>query len=159
MYTVEQLQVATRHIIEAAPYSFLITLDADGKPYARLMEHYPMDSDMNLWFGTDPQSRKMPHLKAHPDVAVTFELGSERAYVSVYGVGEIVFDQQKRSKYWREGWEVFFPGGAGGDRYCLVKVIPHHIEVMNFEKEIIPTDPAGLTIPTLIREGDSWRVE
>jgi general stress protein 26 len=85
-----------RNIMRTARYSFLITQGPQEHPNARLMEHFPPEADLTLWFGISPRSRKAAEIRANPQVTVAFQNEAENAYVVVKGSAEIIDDVAQR---------------------------------------------------------------
>jgi len=144
--------------IQAADYSFLITLNPAGYASSRLMQHFPPEADLTIWFGASPVSRKVREIQHNPRATVSFLPATEPAYVTLVGTAQIETDLALRQRYWRDDWIAFWPAGAQGDDYVLIKFVPTRIEVMNFTQEVAP-DPYGLKPATLIWNGTAWDFE
>ena len=55
----ERVMVAARATIKASGFCFLITVDSDGQPQARLMDPFTPEDDMTVWMGTNRNTRKV----------------------------------------------------------------------------------------------------
>ena len=110
----------------------LTTTDEDGSLRSRPMAYKQGDSDSKteLWlveccrgkvsisclrrFFTRSDSSKVPEIKKHSHVNVSFSNPSHQSYVSVSGRGEIVKDKTKAKELWNpylKAWYVFSSEG------------------------------------------------
>jgi general stress protein 26 len=155
--TTEQLLQAARATIKGAEYCFFVTVGSDGKPNARLMQPFEPETDLTMWFGASPKSRKIKDLEHSNQVTLAFYDSVATAYLSVIGTAEVVRDIEMREKFWRVFWNDIYPGGPEGDDYVLIKVIPERMEMMNFTKKTM-SRPYGLNPTRLARRGASWEI-
>ncbi|MFW5748116.1 MAG: pyridoxamine 5'-phosphate oxidase family protein [Chloroflexota bacterium] len=136
-------------------YSTLVTHRVDGGISARVMQHFQPDDDLAIWFGTNPNSRKVAELRVNPQATVIFHDDSETAYVTVSGTVDIIDNLDTRRSMWMEEWRAFFPDGAEGSDYVLLRLAPERVEILNFKREIAPP-PYGLNHINLVRQDDGW---
>lgn len=144
--------------IQAADYSFLITFNPAGYASSRLMQHFAPETDLTIWFGASRVSRKVREIQYNSQATVSFLPATEPAYATLVGTAQLETDLALRQHYWRDDWIAFFPAGAQGDDYILIKFVPTRIEVINFTQEVA-TDPYGLKPATLIWNGTAWDFE
>lgn len=153
------LLTITRSTLDAVQYCFIITVGEGGRPNARIVQHHkPQNDDLVLWFGTSRASRKAADVRRDSRVTVAFQHDPEIAYVVLHGQAELVDDPELRQHYWLKEWTPFFPGGPTGDDFILIRFVPAHIELMNFNREITPA-PFGLQHADLKRVRDVWVVD
>lgn len=143
--------------MRAVQYAFLITLGSSGEPHARLMQPFPPEDDLTIWFGASPRSRKVRDIADNPRVLVTYQQDAENAYLVVYGTAVVVDDLAERQRRWMDAWSAFFVGGPTGDDYVLLRVTPDRLEQMNFAKGVTPP-PYGLQYANLVRGEGGWTV-
>jgi general stress protein 26 len=150
---------AARETIRAAEFCFLITLGKDGKPNARLMQPFPPESELVIWFGVSSLSRKVQELRQDPLAVVAYQYNEENAYVSMRGHTKLIDDIKLRRQYWRESWLEFYPGGPESDEYMLVRFEPERVDVMNFSRHIHPP-PFGLAAAKIERQAGAgdWTI-
>ena len=125
-------------IIEAAGTCTLISLDSAGHPRARVMDPFPPEEELILWFGTNELSRKVKEILNDNRVTVIYYDKPSGAYASVYGEATIIKDLSSIEKYWKKSWNDFYPNYPKG--YALIKVIPQRLEIIS-EKHGITGDP------------------
>ena len=126
---------SARKIISDCYYGTFITIDDKGQAKARAMEPFPPDENFVIWLATNPRSRKVRELKNNPKATMHYFSKRLMAYVSLMGTAVIVDDKESKRKYWKEGWERFYP-----DRdkdYLLIKFVPETLELIDI--------PEGLT--------------
>lgn len=153
----EPLLTVVRETLLTTDYCFFITLNEFGGADTRLMQPFPADEDLTIWFVTAPDSRKVRHLKRDNRVTLAFLDRSETAYVTLSGLATMEADPEERQRHWRSNWTAFFPDDPTGGEYTLLKFVPHRIEVMNFARELAPA-PFGLLPVVLVRDDAGWQV-
>jgi general stress protein 26 len=130
----DQILAAARDVIQSVGKCALITIDENGQPQARTMDPFLPEDDFTIWLATNPKSRKVSHIKNNSSVTLYYADKNDNGYVSVYGVAELVTDQQEKDKRWKEEWKKFYPDRSGS--YLLIKVIPSRIEVINYSRDL-----------------------
>jgi len=142
----DSLMAVAREIMKAARYCALITVDESGQPYARTMDPFWPDDDMVIWFGTNPNSRKVKHI-LHDSRVVLYYFDSEASgYVSITGIARLVNDAKEKALRWKKEWQAFYPDR---DRsYLLIAVEPKKLEVVS-EKHNITGDLKTWTPPAI----------
>jgi len=142
----DSLIVVAREIMKAARYCALITVDESGQPYARTMDPFWPGEDMVIWFGTNPSSRKVKHIR-HDSRVVLYYFDSEApGYVSITGSARLVNDAKEKNLRWKKEWQPFYPDRDSS--YLLIAVEPEKLEVVN-EKYNITGDLKTWKPPTL----------
>lgn len=151
----EAVLEAARAAIASARYAFLITVDGDGQPQARLMEAFPPTADFIVWMGTRPDSRKVAQIRAHPRATLAYYDPAGPNYVSLLGAARIVDDPAVRRKWWREDWERHFPGGPEGKNFTLIEFRARRIELVSVTRGI--ASAPGTPGPAILdRRGSRW---
>ncbi len=139
--TRDSLLIYARMIIDSALCKVLITVDDKGRPHAREMSPFSPEDNWVIWLGTFPTSRKVKQIRNNPNVIVYYYDTKGMSYVSVSGKAKIVNDSNLKGKYWKEGWQQFYPDR---DRhYILIEVTPERLEVCSFEYNLL-WNPDGI---------------
>ena len=94
----------------------------DGTLHGRPMMVAEVTPAGELWFVTSRDSEKAREVRAEGRAVVTGQAGG--AYVSVSGDLDIVADRTKVRALWREGWKVWFPGGADDPGIVFMRLRP-----------------------------------
>lgn len=155
MQSVDELLKVIRQAIQSTQYAFLMTADDTGLINVRLMQPFPPDDDLTLWFGTSPRSRKAENIRRDPRVTVAYQDSAGAAYITLQGQAYLVDDLELRRAHWFTEWKLFWPDGPEGDDYVLIRFRPERIELMHFGQNITPA-PFGLLPAVLTRQGDDW---
>ena len=131
---------AARKVMEAARYCAVITNGDEGRPQARVIDAFPPDAGMVVWFATNPKSRKVAQIERDPRVTLYYfdTREPDKGYVTLFGRARLVNDKAEKAKRWKPGWEVFWPDRDAG--YLLVEVTPERIEVSS-PSQGVPQDP------------------
>ena len=136
-----------REIIAAAGVCTLITLDEEGKARARAMDAFLPDENFEIWFGTNPHSRKVSQIKNDPRVTLYYFDKVSSSYVMIYGEANIIDVKAEKEKYWKEEWLAFYPDYPTG--YALISVLPEWMEVVSESRGItgdsLTWQPPGVT--------------
>lgn len=143
--TEDGLKQAAREIMASAVTCNLITLDRQGSPRSRMMDPFPPDDDLTVWFGTNPDSRKVEQIRNDPRVNLYYPAPDHSGYVTINGMAKLVDDPEEKANRWKSGWAEFYPAYPGG--YMLIKVTPVRMEVVSY--------PHGLVGDTLTWEPPS----
>ena len=118
-----------REIIENSGPCTLVTLDAGGNPRARVMDAFLPDEDFNIWFGTNPKSRKVAEINSDGRISILYYDLGKGAYATVYGEAKIDSSAEAKKLFWKESWANFYPDYP--NNYTLIKVIPQRIEIIS----------------------------
>ncbi|MBS1827688.1 MAG: pyridoxamine 5'-phosphate oxidase family protein [Acidobacteria bacterium] len=152
--TPDRVLEAARAVMESAEFCFLITVDASTEPHARLMQPFPPDAQMHVWFGTNPASRKVAQIRKNPRTTLAYYDKAGPNYVTLSGTSRIADAPAERRKNWRKEWEAFFPGGPEGANYVVIEFIPQRIELISATHKIAvePASPPAI----LYRTRSGW---
>lgn len=131
--TKAKLMEAALQIMEASRYCALITAGPNGVE-ARAMDPFMPDENMHIWFGTNPRSRKVTHIRRHPRVTLYYFDREGQGYVTIHGLARIVNDSKAKAKWWKQEWKDFYPEREKG--YLLIEVIPQRLEVVSEKNKI-----------------------
>jgi general stress protein 26 len=126
----ETIKEAALEIIQDQKYSALITLDASGHPQARMMEQFPPEDDLVIWFGTNKNSRKVKEIQNDSRATVFVADNTGNGYVTLTGKAILVDDTSEKEKRWMEHWERFYADRVSN--YLLIKFIPEIVEVVSY---------------------------
>jgi general stress protein 26 len=138
---------AANEIIRATQICTLITIDESGAPRARAMDAFLPDEDFIIWFGTNPQSRKVKQILLDSRVVLYYFDKATASYVTLSGNAEIVTGHKELETHWKEPWHEFYPDYPEG--YVLIKVIPVWLEVIS-ESRGITGNPSSWQPPKVV---------
>jgi general stress protein 26 len=145
----DSLLTYARIIIDSAKCRVFVTVDEEGKPQARTMSPFPPEDNWVIWLGTFPTSRKVKQIQNNPNVVVFYYDTKGMSYVSISGKARLVNDANLKAKYWREGWQRYYPDRD--KQYILIEVTPERLEVCSFEYNLF-WDSQG--IPPSVKFGE-----
>ena len=130
-----ELVSAARGIMADAGVCALITLDRDGLPDTRVMDPFPPEEDMTVWFGTNPKSAKVAQIRKNPNVTLYYLASDASGYVVLHGSAKLVDDPAEKEKRWKEDWKAFYPDRDAG--YLLIRFSPRTMEVVSYAHGIL----------------------
>ena len=126
---------AAREIIKSAGKVALITQDDKGIPQVRTMDPFEPEEDFTVWLATHPNTRKVQQIKNNPDVTLYYPDKNDKGYVVIHGKAELVNDQKEKDTRWKEEWKNFYANRTSA--YLLIKVTPHYMEMVNYNRGIL----------------------
>jgi general stress protein 26 len=118
-----------RAIMTAARSCALLALDEAGRPQGRVMDAFPPDMEMMVWFGTNPGTRKVKQIERDPRVTLYYFDPRTSGYVTLLGRARLVDNPAQKKTRWKKEWEAFHPDRECG--YLLIAVTPERIEVVS----------------------------
>ncbi|PVX52091.1 general stress protein 26 [Balneicella halophila] len=124
-----------RDIMRKAPNCALITVDGYNQPRVREMDAFEPEKDFTVWFGTNPNSRKVSQIRNNANVTLYYVAKNNEGYVSLQGVAELINDEDLKQKYWKEEWTDFYPNQK--EDYLLIKVTPKKMEVVSYPHKLL----------------------
>ena len=123
---------AARAIISQDPFVNLVTVDRNGQPRVRTMEHSGADDNMVIYLATIPTTRKLNQIKANPQVTLLFDNPGETAFVTLMGTATVHTDPHTvRQHAWQSDASLaqFYPNFP--QDYVLIAVKPRWLEVLS----------------------------
>jgi PPOX class probable F420-dependent enzyme len=142
---------AAREVIQKARYCALITIGDDGQPQARVVDPILPDSDLSVWIGTNPLTRKVGQIRKDPRVTLFYFDPAGPGYVTVLGTAELVNNAAEKAKHWKDEWASIYTGGRGSDDFLLIRVKPRRLEVVSYKAGLLGDPktwlPTAIDIP------------
>jgi general stress protein 26 len=130
-----KIKVAALEIMSTVKTCALITLDEENRPRVRAMDPFLPENDFTVWFGTNPNSRKVAQIKKNPKVTLYYLENESNGYVMIQGTAELVNLQEEKEKRWKNKWEAFYPNKT--EDYLLIKVTPDWMEVVSYTHNLV----------------------
>lgn len=134
-----KLTSAARDIMTSATTCGLITIDSNGAPRVRMMDAFLPEKDFTVWFGTNPNSRKVAQIANNPKVTLYYTNSDASGYVTIHGTAQIVNDASEKATRWKEAWQAFYKDK--NKDYTLIKVTPQWMEVISYQHGIVSDSP------------------
>jgi len=131
--TPEDYKKIALEIINNANYSVLTTVE-NNQVDSRTMDHFKVESDFILYFGTNVNSRKVKQIQKNPNVTVHFNSKENDGYVSVKGHAYVNNDSVVINKYWKDDWNIFYRDKSN---YRVIKVIIKSFELISERYNIL----------------------
>ena len=135
-----QVLSAARDIMQAAHYCTLITIGPGGQPAARVVDPFVPDSDLTIWIGTNPLTRKVRDIRRDPRVTLLYFNPATFEYVTVLGTAALVADSLEQARHWKPEWAPLYQDENRGADYLLLRVRPTRFEVLSMQRGLRP-DP------------------
>jgi general stress protein 26 len=144
---------AARALAADDPYPTLVTVDGRGRPRARTVEASAIEAndagDIVVWIGTNPDSRKVAQLRAHPAATLHWADDDAGTYVSLMGTATLHDDAPTVAAHTfnaPESLDAFWPDWP--EDYLLIRVLAERIEVLGggLEPDADTWAPAGADV-------------
>ena len=131
----QKVKVAAIEIMSEVKTCALITLDKENRPRVRAMDPFLPESDFTVWFGTNPNSRKVAQIKKNSKVTLYYLENESNGYVMIQGTAELINLQEEKDKRWKPEWEAFYTNKK--EDYLLIKVTPNWMEVVSYAHNLV----------------------
>ena len=117
-----------KEIAEKAETCFFCTNIKTGLPVSiRPMAVLDVDDSGNLWFMSMKSSTKNKEIAADPFTHLLFQDSKHSGFLNIYGIAEIIHDQQKIDDLWKPLLKVWFQGGKDDFEISVIKVEPTNV--------------------------------
>ncbi len=112
----------------SAENCFFCTSIKTGLPVSvRPMSVLQVDDAGNLWFASQKDSNKNNEIASDPFTHLFFQENKNSGFLNIYGISEIVTDQDKIDELWNPLLKVWFQGGKDDPNITLIKVEPTNV--------------------------------
>jgi len=108
-----------KELLESFDTAMLVTRH-DDRDHARPMAVAGVEGASTLWFVTSQNTPKSEEIRRDGRVSVTFQ--SDKRYVALSGVAELMTDPAKIDELWKTSWNVWFPQGKDDPNLVLIRV-------------------------------------
>lgn len=120
--------------MEKARYCTFITIGDDGHPQARIVDPLAPDADFVAFVATNPLTRKVKEIQRDSRVTLSCFETSSSSYATLLATATIVTDAAEKARRWKAAWDPFYPGGASGNAYTLIRLAPVRLEVVSVSR-------------------------
>lgn len=135
-------------------FCLVTTVGHDGVS-ARVLQPFPPDPDLSVWFGSSASSRKVAELGADPRATVVYQDDSKAACVVLVGRIDVVDSLTVRERRFMPTWYAFWPEGPNSADFVALHFVPHRLEVWDAARGITP-EPFGLRSACFTRRDGAW---
>lgn len=114
-----------KELVEKAENCFFCTNIKTGLPFStRPMSEQLVDEKGDIWFLSSKDSEKNKEIAHDPFVQLLFQADKHSGFASIYGISEVIDDQQKIDELWQPLFKVWFEKGKNDPLITLIKVSP-----------------------------------
>ena len=109
-------------LIDNADATIISSIDGDGFPNTKAMLPPRLRSGIHeLYLTTNTSSMRVRQYTDNPKACVYFYDKRFFRGVMLKGTMEVLTDEESRKQIWREGDEMYYPGGVNDPDYCVLK--------------------------------------
>jgi general stress protein 26 len=117
-----------KDLAKSAENCFFCTNIKTGLPLSvRPMSVLEVDDKGNLWFMSHNDSNKNGEIALDPFTHLFFQENKNSGFLNIYGISEIVNDQEKIDELWNPLLKVWFQEGKDDAKISLIKVEPTNV--------------------------------
>ena len=128
----DHLKEEVINIIDNDHVGVLSTMQ-ENKPHARYMMFF--HDELQLYTATNKKTHKVDEIEDNPNVHVLLGFNEkEKKYVELQGKATLVNDDQLKQKYWNDQLMPWLDG-PDDPEYCLLKIDPEHIDLIEGNNE------------------------
>ena len=137
-YSEKNIIDVANSIINDSNSCVFITLDSNNNPTSRLMDPYIYNNDFEIYLVTNPNSRKVSHIRDDNRITLNFTSKDGESYVSINGTAKLINDLNLKKKFWKSTWTPYY---NNLDKDCiLIKITPKSLELVSSSNNIT-SDP------------------
>lgn len=114
-----------------------VTVTAENLPWTRYVV-VKADDQMNIWFATFKESRKVNQIARSPEVHLVLgvtDMSKAVSWIQVQGTAEILEDADSKKAVWYDMLEPMF-NGPEDPNYVVCKVRPYRIEYYTMNQRL-----------------------
>jgi general stress protein 26 len=120
-----EAQDKLKELVEKAENCFFCSGIKTGLPFStRPMSEQLVDDKGQIWFISRKDSEKNSEIAQDPFVQLLFQGNKHSGFISIYGIAEIIDDQQKIDELWQPMFKVWFEKGKNDPMISLIRVDP-----------------------------------
>ena len=108
-------------LADRAQVLMLTTLDGNGYPETRAMLAMGHDALNEFWFSTNTSSHKVAQIQADVRACVYVVDDGNFQRLSLVGRVEVRQDPATKERFWREGFEKYYPQGVTDPDYAVLR--------------------------------------
>ena len=135
-------------------FCLVTTVGHDGVS-ARVLQPFPPDPDLSVWFGTSASSRKVAELRTDARATVVYQDDRTAACVVLVGRMHVVESIAVRQHRFMPTWYAFWPKGPTSADFVVLHFVPDRLEVWDASRGITP-EPFGLRSACLTQRDGVW---
>jgi len=122
---------------------------------ARVLQPFPPEPDLTVWFGTSASSRKVAELRSDARATVVYQDDSTAACVVLAGRMDVVESITVRQHRFMPTWYAFWPEGPTSADFVVLRFVPDRLEVWDASRGITP-EPFGLRSACFTHRDGVW---
>lgn len=108
-------------LVEASPVVMLGSNGPDGHPWIKAMLKLETEGLTTFWFSTNTSSSRVRQFRKDPRASVYAVDMSDYRGLLLLGEVELLTDLAARERLWRQGFEIYYPGGIEDPDYTVLR--------------------------------------
>lgn len=115
-------QSTVGNLIDKQKTAFLSSVDDAGWPNTKAMlPPREREGIRVFYFTTNTSSRRVAQFRGNPKACIYFADTRFFRGVMLTGTVEVLTDAEAKERIWREGDDMYYPGGVTDPDYCVLK--------------------------------------
>lgn len=108
-------------LIDASTVAMVGSNGPDGRPWIKAMLKLETEGLTTFWFSTNTSSSRVDQFRADPLASVYFVDMCDYRGLLLLGRMELLTDRAARQRLWRDGFEIYYPGGIDEPDYTVLR--------------------------------------
>ena len=96
------------------------TIGDEGYPNIKAMFKMENKSLKEVWFSTNTSSKRVSQIKTNSKTCVYFADTEQIKGLMLVGNMEVLHDVESKRRFWRVGFERYYPQGVNDPDYCIL---------------------------------------
>lgn len=118
----EEARAGALALIDASTIAMIGSNGPDGHPWVKAVLKMETEGLTTFWFSTNTSSSRVGQFREDPRASVYFVDMSDYRGLLLLGQMEIRTDRASRERLWRDGFEIYFPGGIDEPDYTVLRL-------------------------------------
>jgi general stress protein 26 len=108
-------------LIDASTVAMVGSNGPDGRPWIKAMLKLETEGLTTFWFSTNTSSSRVGQFREDPRASIYFVDPGDYRGLLLLGEMEVLTDRASRERLWRDGFEIYYPGGIDDPDYAVLR--------------------------------------
>ena len=115
------------HVIRSRDVAYFGVIDENGFPSVSTVSPAKPESIFEVFFTTNADGNKAKRLQRNNRASLCFQVEGDN--ITLVGEGEILTDQETKSRYWLDWFINHYPGGVDDPNYVVIRLTTKRVSL------------------------------